>query len=189
MGLKLNRKEDWMFEENFGTFPKKKVAFNGEVLLVGKTEVDLKQVEAVFQLEPSFTENGHIHFSYDGQKPRLHDKTYFYYTKKQADKVEELLNLLAVEASPSHSLTGQAKQELKGISPKKQKNRKVCPNCGSANIDFIENNKKGFSVGKAAAGGLLTGGIGTLAGFAGKKGKKDTWHCKECGEVFELKTK
>lgn len=66
---------------------------------------------------------------------------------------------------------------------------KKCPNCSSANIQFMENKKKNFSVGKAAGGGFLTGGIGTLAGFAGKKGNADLWHCKNCGNTFELKRK
>jgi len=46
-----------------------------------------------------------------------------------------------------------------------------CPYCHSKNIQFMNQDRKGFSVGKAAAGAILTGGIGTLAGFAGKKGK------------------
>lgn len=66
---------------------------------------------------------------------------------------------------------------------------KKCPNCSSANIQFMENKKKNFSVGKAAGGALLTSGIGTLAGFAGKKGNADLWHCKNCGNTFELKRK
>ena len=51
---------------------------------------------------------------------------------------------------------------------------------------FMQQNKKAFSVGKAVGGAVLTGGIGTLAGFAGKKGKKQ-WHCQECGNIFETK--
>ena len=46
--------------------------------------------------------------------------------------------------------------------------------------------RKGFSIGKAAAGTIMTGGVGALAGFAGKKGKKE-WHCKNCGAVFTTK--
>lgn len=39
------------------------------------------------------------------------------------------------------------------------------------NVEFMQNNRKSFSVGKAAGGAILTGGVGTLAGFAGKKEK------------------
>lgn len=61
----------------------------------------------------------------------------------------------------------------------------VCPKCKSTNIQVMGNNKKGFSVGKAVVGGLLTGGIGTLAGFAGKKGKYDVF-CMDCGHRFQV---
>lgn len=60
-----------------------------------------------------------------------------------------------------------------------------CPNCSSRNVQHLGNDKKAFSVGKALGGAALTGGIGTLAGFAGKKGKKDKWHCQNCGNRFE----
>lgn len=64
----------------------------------------------------------------------------------------------------------------------------LCPNCKSTNVDFMQNNKKNFSVGKAVAGAALTGGVGTLAGFTGKKGNNQ-WHCKDCGKIFETKAK
>lgn len=78
-------------------------------------------------------------------------------------------------------------------SEKKQKREakkpqlvKKCPNCASLNIEYLKNNRKSFSVGKATGGAILTGGVGTLAGFVGKKGKTSKWHCKECGKVFDL---
>lgn len=61
-----------------------------------------------------------------------------------------------------------------------------CPKCKSTEVVFMQQDKKGFSVGKAVGGAVLTGGIGTLAGFAGKKGKKQ-WHCNNCGRTFETK--
>lgn len=66
-----------------------------------------------------------------------------------------------------------------------QKNAVFCPNCNGTDLENLGNNKKSFSVGKAIGGAALTGGIGTLAGFAGKKGKTDKWHCKKCGNVFD----
>lgn len=62
-----------------------------------------------------------------------------------------------------------------------------CPKCKSTNIQALGRHKKGFSVGKAVVGGLLTGGIGTLAGFAGKKTKKVEMICLDCGKQFKLK--
>lgn len=61
-----------------------------------------------------------------------------------------------------------------------------CPKCKSVNIQVLGNDKKGFSVGKAVGGALLTGGIGALAGFAGKKGKYDVF-CGDCGNRFKVK--
>lgn len=61
-----------------------------------------------------------------------------------------------------------------------------CPKCKSINIQVMGNDRKGFSVGKAVGGALLTGGIGALAGFAGKKGKYDCF-CMNCGHRFKVK--
>lgn len=62
----------------------------------------------------------------------------------------------------------------------------TCPNCNSKNVSFLQQDKKAFSVKKAAAGAVLVGGVGTLAGFTGKKGNKQ-WHCQNCGNMFETK--
>lgn len=61
-----------------------------------------------------------------------------------------------------------------------------CPKCGSTNIELLGKNRKGFSVGKALVGGAITGGVGLMAGFIGKKGKYDIF-CKDCG--YRWKTK
>lgn len=59
-----------------------------------------------------------------------------------------------------------------------------CTYCSSHNVEHLGNKRKSFSVGKAAGGTILTGGIGSLAGFIGKKGKQNEWHCKNCGNIF-----
>ncbi|MFS7390765.1 hypothetical protein AB6884_14945 [Carnobacterium maltaromaticum] len=61
-----------------------------------------------------------------------------------------------------------------------------CAYCRSLDVQFMQNNKKVFSVGKAVGGAILTGGVGALAGFAGKKGKNQ-WHCQNCGKTFSSK--
>lgn len=66
------------------------------------------------------------------------------------------------------------------------KKRVMCKYCKSTNVEFMQHHKKGFSVGKAVVGGALTGGVGALAGFVGKKGKNE-WFCKDCGRTFEQK--
>lgn len=61
---------------------------------------------------------------------------------------------------------------------------KKCPMCGeSKNWIMVDTTKKGFSVGKAVAGAVLTGGIGIVAGALGKK--KRTYACGNCGFQHE----
>lgn len=62
----------------------------------------------------------------------------------------------------------------------------TCPNCQSTNIQIIGQHKKGFSVGKAAGGAILFGGVGALAGLAGKKTKKVDAICMNCGRKFRI---
>lgn len=105
--------------------------------------------------------------------------------KKDPRLMEEIENrgmktVLKESAKTSNDLAKIQKQK------KIDKNAIKCPHCNSKNVQFMQQNKKGFSVGKAVGGAVLTGGIGTLAGFTGKKGKKQ-WHCQECGNIFETK--
>ncbi|KRL93916.1 hypothetical protein [Limosilactobacillus equigenerosi] len=55
-----------------------------------------------------------------------------------------------------------------------------CPFCGSTDLQIMGIDRKGFSVGKAVGGAVLTGGIGLLAGFAGKKTGKTDYYCNDC---------
>ena len=55
-----------------------------------------------------------------------------------------------------------------------------CPSCNSNQLTA---NKKGFSGKKAVVGGLLTGGIGLLAGTIGSNTVKIT--CLACGKEFK----
>lgn len=61
----------------------------------------------------------------------------------------------------------------------------VCPHCGSTNIQPLGQHRKGFSVGKAVGGTVLTGGVGALAGFVGKKTKQTDFVCMNCGKQFK----
>ena len=55
-----------------------------------------------------------------------------------------------------------------------------CPMCSSTQLTA---NKKGFGLGKAAIGGILTGGIGLLGGFIGYGKVKIT--CLNCGHSWK----
>ncbi|HEU7999683.1 TPA: hypothetical protein VWH87_001231 [Streptococcus pneumoniae] len=84
--------------------------------------------------------------------------------------------------------TFRANQEKKKQEKKQEKKQNIitCPTCKSKDVTFLQQDKKAFSVGKAVGGAVLTGGVGALAGFAGKKGNKQ-WHCQNCGNFFETK--
>lgn len=56
-----------------------------------------------------------------------------------------------------------------------------CPKCHSNQIEI---DKQGFSGGKALVGGLLTGGIGLVAGFHGKNKRKGK--CLHCGHTWNI---
>lgn len=55
-----------------------------------------------------------------------------------------------------------------------------CPRCRSTQLTA---NKKGFGLGKAAAGGLLLGPVGLLSGFLGSSKVKIT--CLKCGYTWK----
>jgi len=55
-----------------------------------------------------------------------------------------------------------------------------CPKCKSKSITA---NKKGFGLGKAIIGGILTGGVGLLGGFIGSNKIKLT--CLNCGHTWK----
>lgn len=56
-----------------------------------------------------------------------------------------------------------------------------CPKCHSNQIEI---DKQGFSAGKALVGGILTGGIGLVAGFHGKNKRKGK--CLHCGHTWNI---
>lgn len=59
-----------------------------------------------------------------------------------------------------------------------------CPMCGEkARWKKVDTGKKGFSVGKAAFGGILLGPVGLLGGALGKS--TVTYCCGSCGFQHE----
>ena len=59
-----------------------------------------------------------------------------------------------------------------------------CPMCDEYHKwKIVDTENKGFSVGKAAVGGLLFGPIGLVGGALGKK--KSTYCCGKCGFTHE----
>ena len=61
-----------------------------------------------------------------------------------------------------------------------------CPMCGeSVQWKKVDTSKKGFSVGKAAAGAVLLGPVGLVGGALGKK--MVAYYCGKCGFNHEYK--
>lgn len=59
-----------------------------------------------------------------------------------------------------------------------------CPVCGAEEEwKLIDTSKKGFSVGKAAAGAIFLGPVGLVGGALGKK--KQCYYCGKCGFTHE----
>ena len=191
---------------NFGSAFGKKIVEVSEdkIVIKNKTrlfsEINISDVQAVFRSNPSKFGDGQVVFSYDGKAPEdliVNKDSFTYNTSQESDVLEILetfegivVDIMSVGEQAdllAKVQLEQAKESLKeSVWPKANfdKNKIACPSCGSVDVDFISNDKKGFSAGKAIGGALLTGGIGALAGFTGKKGKKNNWHCKNCGNTF-----
>ncbi|MBO0461103.1 MULTISPECIES: hypothetical protein [unclassified Enterococcus] len=178
-----------MFNQKFGFIPKKTVKFDGSVVSIGNFDITKEDIVCVYFRPFNFSKNewGTVYFSLNGEdydSAKLTTKNVFKFTKKQTDSVWDFLNLLDIEVVQKPNDLGAVPSTISTRS-----NQVVtCPNCQSMNLNFMQNNRKNFSVGKAIGGAVLTGGIGTLAGFAGKKGNNQ-WHCTDCGNIFETSNK
>jgi len=113
---------------------------------------------------------------------------------KAADKVNPIINKTADVFNKGTDKANKAmnKSSKKAVDKLNDANHRAkgqkkikCPRCKSLDVDFLENDRKGFSIGKAIGGSALGGAIGSLAGFAGKKGKKSHWRCNDCGTTFK----
>lgn len=182
-----------IFNDKFGFIPKKRIILDDVNLTIGKNVFPLEDIACIYYRPYNFSQNewGSVYFSDHGEdydpRGQLRTPNVFTFTKGQTDKVRNFLNYLDIDIvekendlglMPGSSKVSKDTTEITNIIS--------CPNCQSTDIQFMQNNKKGFSVGKAVGGAVLTGGVGTLAGFAGKKGKNQ-WHCTNCGNVFKKK--
>lgn len=175
--------------KNLNPLFKKKVEItNTEVIFSGKHRVALVDIKKVFVTKPSLQAWGTVFLSTDGnssQQPNF-EKFAFAYTSKMQNEVGNFLKELNKDveyiAHPNQNSAIEKVEEGEKMSD----NRIKCPSCSSINVQFLQQDKKSFSVGKAVGGALLTGGIGALAGFTGKKGNKQ-WHCLNCGNLFETR--
>lgn len=83
--------------------------------------------------------------------------------------------------------------QIEIAEPKKEEGGISCPNCGSKNIQLIQEQStkgKDFSGTKGCCGVLLLGPIGVLCGSCGGGKKLRTsnfWLCNNCGNKFKVK--
>ncbi|AFY98483.1 putative phage-related hydrogenase [Leuconostoc phage phiLNTR2] len=86
-------------------------------------------------------------------------------------------------------------KEQKSQQATQYRNQLTCKKCGGHDFQLAGDNSKKYSFGKSVAGSVglsvMTGGLGFIAGgavgFAGKKGKKNTFVCMNCGKTREVR--
>ena len=121
-----------------------------------------------------------------GTQPRFKDKRTPDQIKKDNAKFLDHVH----EKNEKKSLEKEKQAEqivIKTEEKKYNRHAPKCPKCKSHNIQILDNKRKAFSLGKAAVGGALYGIGGTIAGFAGKRGKKYEAICMDCGKKFTIK--
>ncbi|MCM0724348.1 hypothetical protein NB814_01085 [Latilactobacillus curvatus] len=111
----------------------------------------------------------------------------YFDAKKDEAHMEEIRNRnMSQVLKNSAEYVAQVSADAKTAQDKKKLDKKTifCPHCGSLNVEFMQNDRKDFSLGKALAGSAIAGENGAIAGFAGKKGKNQ-WFCKDCNQIFK----
>lgn len=115
----------------------------------------------------------------------LGKNTYLYFSiyiaKKRCVATSEVMRLGMPSFGCVFFCIHKRKEEEKIMSALKK-----CPLCGET-IGWIQidKQKKGFSLGKSVAGGVIFGPLGLIAGTGGKK--MVAYHCKACGFEHEYK--
>lgn len=101
----------------------------------------------------------------------------------------------AVELQKAEKQYQRLIKEQKRLHTIQDRNQMTCKKCGGHEFQLAGDNSKKYSFGKSVAGsvglGIVTGGLGFIAGgavgFAGKKGKKNTFVCMNCGKTREVR--
>lgn len=177
----------------FGTIGKKTVELDRDILslkgAIGKkVEININEIQTAYITPASLSKNGTVYFSKDGKNSpnAAIDKHGFMYTKGQLKDVESLIEESGIEAifTDKPESFKKTRVAVKLVSGKEQLGSKkdsitlveLEPGIVSANVrqykftGFDWGEQKYRSGGKAVAGavigGVLTGGIGVLAGAA-----------------------
>lgn len=100
---------------------------------------------------------------------------------KGMEASKELAEKSAEMAKEKQQEKKAEKQELKDRIAQMDKEGTVyCPKCYSTNLSA---NKRGFKFGRALVGGMLTFGVGVMAGAVGKNKIEVT--CMKCGHTWK----
>lgn len=196
----------------FGTIGKKTVDLDGDILslkgAIGKkVEMNFNEIQTAYITPASLSKNGTVYFSKDGKNSpnAAIDKHGFMYTKGQLKDVESLIEESGIEAvfTDKPESIKKTRVAVKLVSGKEQLGTKkdsitlveLEPGIVSANVrqykftgfDWAEQKYRsgGKAVTGAVIGGVLTGGLGVLAGAAigGKRrdASKATIHLTDRG--------
>lgn len=106
---------------------------------------------------------------------------------------EDINRLFNTDEARKHAVSAKFKKEINQMSStaiikvfSEGTNGKLfCPYCGSENVQPLGQHHKNFSVGKAAVGAAITGGVGLAAGLLGKNTKQTDFACMNCGKQFK----
>lgn len=185
----------------FGDFTSSVKVHNNQSLYIERYRrqifsVDISDIQCVYIRYPSISmrtleygdlfDEGFVYVSLDGDiedNPLYHNQT-FLYTRFHKRKIIKFVRQLQYLNDNIQVVQVKRYDNMhKDRAVNKNRTSSICPSCQSADVHYMGTQSKQFSVKKALIGGLLTGGIGAVAGFAGKKGP-DQWQCSQCRNIF-----
>ena len=160
-------------EIEIGALLRKKLTLEDNVFSYGKESYDLSRILEITYSFPLATKNGLLEIVIDKYSsiPKI-----ISFNKKQCDEVTKFLATLGekdVNLFPKDKAACDS-QIARDYPPKI-----TCPRCGS---DQISVNAKGLSIGRAAVGGVLAGGVGAILG--GLSSGKVKVSCLKCGHSW-----
>ena len=106
---------------------------------------------------------------------------------------EDINRLFNTDKAHKHAVPTDLKKEINQMSSvaiakaftEGANGKLFCPYCGSKNVQPLGQHHQAFSVGKAAVGAAITGGVGLAAGLLGKNTKQTNFVCMDCGKQFK----
>ena len=148
--------------KNFNTIPENKIEKVKEIEIV---DLELNTMQKL-QYKKFISEQSGMN---------LQEVESYLETVSESEKEELIKNFKNQNVKKSEATVIPTIQIIKDDSDKPS-----CPKCNSKQVTY---NKQGFGFGKALVGGVLTGGIGLLAGGINKN--KIILTCLKCGKTWK----